>query len=450
MFKGLNREIEQLAKDKGIDKNLIIEAVQSAFLTAAKKKFGAEKDIEAHFNEQEEEIELFEFKNVVEHVEDENNEITFAEAKLHDPECELGDSIGLKMNSEELGRIAAQTAKQVIIQKIRDAETDIIYEEYKDRVGSLITGIVRRFERGNIIIDLGRAEALLPQSQQVPKEIFRPGDRIQGYVMDIRKTPRGTEIIISRAHEGLLIKLFENEVPEIYEGIVSIKSAAREPGVRGKIAVYSKDSDVDPVGACVGMKGSRVQAVVQELRGEKIDIVAYNVDMAQFICNAIAPAEVSRVVLDEANKRLDLVVADDQLSLAIGKKGQNVRLATKLTGWHVDIHSETKMKEMADQDKNRLSSIEGISETMSELLYGQGVTTPEALVENESEKIATATGLDVNKVEALQESAKEWLASEESQSVSQAQSDENLQDQSEIVEQETELEDDQEPVLDQA
>jgi transcription termination/antitermination protein NusA len=420
MFKGLNREIEQIARDKGIKKEVIIEAVQSAFLSAARRKFGLEKEIEAHYNEKDEEIELFEFLTVVEKAADPLKEISFDQARQHDPECQMGDVIGLKMNSEELGRIAAQTAKQVIIQKIRDAETEIIFGEYKDRKGTLIAGIVRRFEKGNLIIDLGRTEAILPMSEQVPREHFRAGDRIQTYVVDIVKTPRGAEIIVSRAHTGLLVKLFENEVPEIYEGIVRIESAAREPGGRAKIAVASKDSDVDPVGACVGMKGSRVQAVVQELRGEKIDIVAWSLDPARYVCNAIAPAEVSRVLLDEKNKAMELIVADDQLSLAIGKKGQNVRLAARLTGWRIDIHSETKIKQMADEGKQRLGKIEGISENLAELLYNQGITSAESLSSNSTEQIAQYTGLSAEKIEELKAAAGRWIEQAKVEAAAQA------------------------------
>ena len=409
MFKGLNREVEQIAKDKGIDKKVIIEAVQSAFLTAAKKKFGDLKEIEAHYNETEEEIELFEFLKVVESSADPVHEISIEQARKHDPDCQLGDMIGLKMNSEELGRIAAQTAKQVIIQKIREAETDIIFEEYKDRKGSLIAGIVRRMERRNLIIDLGRTEAILPYTEQVPREHFRPGDRIQTYVLDIVRGVKGAEIIVSRAHPGLLIKLFENEVPEIYEGIVTIQSAAREPGGRAKIAVSTKDTEVDPVGACVGMKGSRVQAVVQELRGEKIDIVPWSPDPARYACKAIAPAEVSRVILDEEKKSMELIVADDQLSLAIGKKGQNVRLAAKLTGWKIDIHSETKVKQAAEEGKTSLTNIEGLGENLADLLYNQGINNPEALVSHSAEQIAEITGLGIDKVEELRTSAQNWM-----------------------------------------
>ncbi|MCB1197049.1 MAG: transcription termination/antitermination protein NusA [Deltaproteobacteria bacterium] len=417
MFKGLNREMDQIARDKGIDKMVVVEAVQFAFLSAGKKIFGEDKEIEAHYNEEDEEIELFEFLNVVENVADDNLEIAHDEALKHDPECEIGDVIGLKMNAEKLGRIAAQTAKQVIIQKIRDAETEIIFNEYKDRVGQLIAGIVRRMERRNLIVDLGRTEAFLPYSEQVPREHFRPGDRIQCYVKEINRTPRGAQIVISRAHEGLLTKLFENEVPEIYEGVVAIESAAREPGGRSKISVSTKDSSVDPVGACVGMKGSRVQAVVQELRGEKIDIVPFDADPARFVCNAIAPAEVSRVILDEKNHSMELIVADDQLSLAIGKKGQNVRLAAKLTGWKIDIHSETKMKAAAETGKHNLTSIEGLGENLADLLYNQGIVSPESLVEHSAEDIARITGLDEEKIAELQASAKEFIEYAKSQNI---------------------------------
>jgi len=409
MFKGLNREMDQIARDKGLDKMIVVEAVQSAFLMAGKKIYGENKEIEAHYNEEEEEIELFEFLNVVESVSDENLEIEFSQAREHDPECVVGDVIGLKMSPDKLGRIAAQTAKQVIIQKIRDAETDIIFEEYKDRVGQLISGIVRRMERRNLIIDLGRTEALLPYSEQVPREHFRPGDRIQCFVKEINRTPRGAQIIVSRALEGLLVKLFENEVPEIYEGVVSIVSAAREPGGRSKISVSTKDSAVDPVGACVGMKGSRVQAVVQELRGEKIDIVPFHPDPARFVCNAIAPAEVSRVVMDEKNSSMELIVADDQLSLAIGRKGQNVRLAAKLTGWKIDIHSESKVKAAAQSGKHNLTSIEGLGENLADLLYNQGIISPESLVEHEAQDIARITGLDEVKIKELQNGAQELI-----------------------------------------
>ncbi|HEY8368831.1 MAG TPA: transcription termination factor NusA [Thermodesulfobacteriota bacterium] len=343
MLVDLNRVIEQVGKDKGISKEILIEALENALLSAAKKEFGPQREIEARYNEQLGEVELFQFKTVVEKVTNTYTEISLEDAREIDPEAQIGDSLGIKMDSASFGRIAAQTAKQVIIQKVRDAERDIIYNEFQERQGELVNGIVQRFERGNIIVDLGRTEAVLLPRDQVPREAYRQGDRIRAYVMDIKKTPKGPQILLSRTHPGLLIKLFELEVPEISEGIVKIEAAAREPGGRAKIAVSSRDPDVDPVGACVGMKGSRVQAVVQELRGEKIDIVPYSEDPVRFVVNALAPAEVSDVRVDEENKTMEVLVPDDQLSLAIGKRGQNVRLAAKLTGWKLDIKSESRM-----------------------------------------------------------------------------------------------------------
>ena len=340
----LKREIDQIAKDKGIDRKVIVGAVEEAMLQAARRKFGLEKEIEARFNDETGEVELFEFRNVVEQVMDPETQIALTRARVLDPECELGDQIGVKLDTEGFGRILAQTAKQVIIQRVREAERGIVYEEYKDRKGEVVNGIVRRFEKGALIVDLGRAEAVLPAKEQVPRESYRPGDRIRAYVFDVNKEAKGPQILLSRASIELLTKLFEQEVPEIYEGIVTIESAAREPGVRSKIAVASRDSDVDPVGACVGMKGSRVQAVVQELRGERIDIVPWSPDPARYVCSALSPAQVSKVIIDEAAKSMDVIVPDDQLSLAIGRKGQNVRLAVQLTGWRIDIKSESKMR----------------------------------------------------------------------------------------------------------
>jgi N utilization substance protein A len=343
MLLDLNRVIEQVGKDKGIGKDILIEALENALLSAAKREFGPQREIEARYNEQLGEVELFQFKTVVEQVQNSYTEISLEDAREIDPEAQIGDSLGIKMDSASFGRIAAQTAKQVIIQKVRDAERDIIYNEFQERQGELVNGIVQRFERGNIIVDLGRTEAVLLPRDQVPREAYRQGDRIRAYVMDIKKTPKGPQILLSRTHPGLLIKLFELEVPEISEGIVKIEAAAREPGGRAKIAVSSRDPDVDPVGACVGMKGSRVQAVVQELRGEKIDIVPYSEDSVRFVVNALAPAEVSDVRVDEENRTMEILVADDQLSLAIGKRGQNVRLAAKISGWRLDIKSESRM-----------------------------------------------------------------------------------------------------------
>ncbi len=347
----LKRVIDQVRKDKGIKEEFIIEALEAAILTASRKKFGANKDIEAKYNPEVGEVEIFQFFTTVEDVNDPDNEISLEKARELDPEAELGDSLGVKLPSNEFGRIAAQTAKQVIIQKVRAAERDMIYDEYKDREGELINGFVRRFERRNIIVDIGKTEAILPEREQIPRESFRAGDRIKAYVTEVRADTKGPQIILSRVHPDFMVKLFTLEVPELYEGIVTVKGAVREAGSRAKIAVASNDSQVDPVGACVGMRGSRVQSVVQELRGEKIDLVAWDEDIANYICNALSPAEIVRVVLDENAKSVEVVVPDDQLSLAIGKKGQNVRLASMLVGWNIDITTESKTGNLSLDEK---------------------------------------------------------------------------------------------------
>ena len=341
----LKHTIDQIVKEKTIDRQIIVEALEQAVLTAANKKYRNTRELEAHFNEELGEVELFEFVTVVDEVEDSYREITLGEAREEDPEVEIGDSIGMKLPSSEFSRIAAQTAKQVIIQKVREAERETIFNEFKDRVGELINGLVRRYEKGDMIVDLGRAEAMLPHKELAPREVYRQGDRVKALITDIRMTTKGPQILLSRTHPGMLVKLFEAEVPEIAEGIVEIMGVVREPGSRAKIAVYSHDSDVDPVGACVGMRGSRVQNVVSELRGEKIDIIPWSEDIARFACNALSPASVSKVIVDEDNRSMEIIVADDQLSLAIGKRGQNVRLAARLTGWKIDMKSETRMAE---------------------------------------------------------------------------------------------------------
>jgi N utilization substance protein A len=390
----LKREIDQIAKDKGIDRGEIIGALEEAMKQAARKRHGQEKEIEARFNDDLGEVELFEFKEVVENVEDPANQIALDPARQLDPEAEVGDEIGMKMDTSGFGRILAQTAKQVIIQRIRDAERENVHEEYKDRKGEIVNGIVRRFEKGAIIVDLGRAEAVLPPKEQVPRESYRPGDRLRAYVTEVNKATKGPQIVLSRASIDFLTKLFEQEVPEMYEGIVTIESAAREPGGRSKIAVASRDSDVDPVGACVGMKGSRVQAVVQELRGERIDIVPWSPDTARYVCSALSPAQVSKVIIDEAAKSMDVIVPDDQLSLAIGRRGQNVRLAVQLTGWRIDIKSESKMREIAQWLSEAVSVVEGCGDPEAELLLQQGITSLEDLAECQSDLLTSLPGID--------------------------------------------------------
>jgi len=345
MEQNLNHIIDQVVKDKGIDRAVLVEALESAVLSAANKKYRNTRDLEAHYSDEIGEVEIFEFVTVVDEVVDSYKEIDVEEATEIDPEAEIGDSLGMKMDASGFSRIAAQTAKQVIIQKVREAEREGVFNEFKGRTGELVNGIVRRYERGDLIVDLGRAEALLPHREQVPRENYRQGDRVRAYISEVKMSTKGPQIILSRTAPGVVAALFQTEVPEIAEGIVEIKSVAREPGSRAKIAVLSNDPDVDPVGACVGMRGSRVQNVVSELRGEKIDIIPWTPDTARFACAALSPAEVTRVYVDNEEKALEIIVPDDQLSLAIGKKGQNVRLAAKLIGWKIDIKSETRAAE---------------------------------------------------------------------------------------------------------
>lgn len=409
MISELARELDAVAREKGIPRDALLEVLEQAMVAAARKKYGLARDFEAQWNEEMGEVELFEFKTVADTVEDPDLEIDLDSARRLDPECEVGDSLGIKMPVADLGRIAAQTAKQVIIQKIRDAEREMTFAEFKDRKGEIITGIVRRFEKGNIIVDLGRAEAVLPKREQVPTETYRQGDRIQAYVVDITRATKTPQVVLSRSHPGLLMKLFELEVPEVAEGIVRIEACAREPGFRAKIAVSSVDPDVDPVGACVGMKGSRVQAVVGELRGEAIDIVPYHPDAARFIVHAIAPAQVSRVYIDEHAHAMELVVPDDQLSKAIGRKGQNVRLAAQLTGWRIDIYSEAKHHEMNEQARDELARIDMLDEESVELLIRHGFRRVSEVADAEPYELVQVLGIDDESAEALVSAAEKTL-----------------------------------------
>ncbi|HBF12978.1 MAG TPA: transcription termination/antitermination protein NusA [Deltaproteobacteria bacterium] len=421
MMLDLNRVLEQIEKDKSIPRQSLIEAIESAMMSAARKKLGFLGDLEAHFNPEAGEVELFQFKTVVETVTDSNREIIYKEAKKLDPDCSMGDSIGTKISADVLGRIAAQTAKQVIIQKLRDAEKDIVVNEYKDRMNTVLSGVVRRFEKGNLIVDLGKAEAVVPYKEQIPGEAYKPGDRIQAYFVHLDDyAHNGALVVLSRRHPQFLKALFEMEVPEISEGIVEIKSCAREPGVRAKIAVYSKDDDVDPVGACVGMKGSRVQSVVQELRGEKIDIVLWDEDSAKFVCNAIAPAEVSKVIIKENEKSMEIIVPDDQLSLAIGRKGQNVRLAANLTGWNIDIFSESKIDEMAKQAKARLSEFLDIDESIATILYSHAYRSVEEIAGVSEEEFISIPGMDQDALKRIYAKAGEVLKEAKSEKKSDA------------------------------
>jgi N utilization substance protein A len=437
----LNLVLEQVAKDKGIDKSVLVATLEDAMQTAAKKHFGQDRNLEAKYDTDKGVVELFQAVTVVEAITDPIqavNQLTLDEARKKGMEVEPGDELvfqifyrdedaaeakaqddqygdilKLRTFRHGFGRIAAQTAKQVILQRTRDAERENVFNEYKDRRNEIVTGIARRFERGNIIVDLGRAEAVLPVREQVPRETYRAGDRVQAYVLDVLRESKGPQIILSRASVNLLTKLFEMEVPEIAEGIVVIEAAAREPGGRAKIAVSSRDPDVDPVGACVGMKGSRVQAVVQELRGEKIDIVPWDEDPARFVCAALAPAEVARVIIDEANHAMELIVPDDQLSLAIGRRGQNVRLAAQLTGWKLDINSETRVREMREFATRSLGSLPGVSEMLVETLYAHGFRQARDVAEASPEVLAQIPGLDPARIPAMQEQAKKQMVDDE-------------------------------------
>ena len=415
----LNTVLEQVCAEKNISREVLIETVEQAVATAAKKVF-EDREIEASFDTETGNVNLFQVLYVVELVQSKHREISLEQAHRAGLEAEVGDELlfqifyldadkkraeqqakdyaeidALQFGQHGFGRIAAQTAKQVIIQRVREAERENMFDAYKDKKGELMTGIVRRFERGSIVVEVdnGKAEAILPAREQVPRESLRPGDRIVAYVKDVDKSARGPQIILSRTHRGLVEKLFEHEVPEIFEGIVRIEACAREPGARSKIAVSSRDRDVDPVGACVGIRGSRVQAVVQELRGEKIDIVPYNDDPARFVCNAIQPATVSRVLIDAERHTMELVVPDDKLSLAIGKKGQNVRLASRLTGWRIDIYSESKLRQMERRSLAEMAAIPGVGDAVASALFQMGWRNLRDLAIADADELAQVPGI---------------------------------------------------------
>jgi N utilization substance protein A len=407
----LNRVIEQVSKEKGIDRALIVEALENAMVSAARKTFGPDRRIEGAFNAELGEVELFEIKTVVEHIEDPQTQLTLEEARSkYDPEAEVGDDLLTKLPSEKFGRIAAQAAKQNIVQRVRDAERDLIYNEFKDRKGELFSGIVQRFERKNMIVNLGRTDAILPEKEQIPRERYRQGDRIRAYIVDVEMSGKGPQIILSRTHPALLIKLFEQEVPEIYEGIVEVKGAAREPGGRAKIAVISNDPDVDPVGACVGMRGTRVQAVVQELRGEKIDIVHWTPDPAEYVCRALQPARVTKILMDEEAGSMEVIVPDDQLSLAIGRKGHNVRLASKLTGWQLDVRGESEAEEEARRARASLTAVPEIGDVTAELLYQNGFKSAEEVAQADVQSVAGIDGIEAERAPIIVESARQLVA----------------------------------------
>ena len=423
MISELKRVMDQVGRQKGVEQDVLIKALEEAVRAAARKKFGQDYDLEVSFNDEMGEIEVFEFKEVVAEITNEHLQVSLEEARKLDPDAEEGDSLGIRMDTDTFGRIAAQSAKQVIMQRLREAERDIVYDDYKGRRGEIIHGIVQRFDKGAIIVNLGRTEAELPVKGQIPKENYRQGDRIRSYVLDVKQFSRGPQIILSRTHPNFLSALFENEVPEISEGIVKIIQVAREPGSRAKIAVTSRDSDVDPVGACVGMKGSRVQAVVQELRGERIDIVPWDPDPAKFICNALSPAEVVRVIVDEANQAMEVVVPDDQLSLAIGKKGQNVRLASKISGWNLDVTSESSYNNALKQAYNSLLNLEGVGENLASNLYQQGFRSAEDVGRSPVPDLVQVEGINEEKAEELIASSREYIERAEEEKAAEGEAE---------------------------
>ncbi len=401
----LRKAIEQISKDRGIDKDLLIDTLERAVRSSVTKKFGDEVDIEVSYNDEKGEFEVYQFKTVVEKVVDPVNEISLEEAQLQDPTFQVDDEIGIQVKVEDLGRIAAQSAKQVIIQRMREAEQEIIYEEYKDRKREIISGIIQRRDRSGWIINLGRTEALLPKEEQIPKERFRRGDRVQALLIDVRKEGRGPQIIVSRSHPDYLTVLFNREVPEVADGFVQIMGVARDPGSRAKVAVLSTDRDVDPVGACVGVRGSRIQNIVQELRGERIDIIVWNPEITTYAVNALSPARISRITVDEEDRGLEVVVPDDQLTLAIGRKGQNVKLAAKLLGWKIDIFTESRYGSMY-KDRQGLEQLASVAEVSLDAFLAAGFEGSSAVAQAEDEQLLTVAGMTSEKIADLRSAIK--------------------------------------------
>src|ERR1700730_13639090 len=389
---------DAVAREKAIDRKIVLGAMEDAIAKAARSRYGSETDVHAEIDPKSGELHLSRPRLVVEAVENPASQITLDDARRHHPAAQIGDTIADPLPPLEYGRIAAQSAKQVIVQKVREAERDRQYEEYKDRIGDIVNAVVKRVEFGNVIIDLGRGEATIRRDEMIPREVFRPGDRARAYVYDVRREQRGPQIFLSRTHPQFMAKPFRQEVPEIYYNVIEVKSVARDPGSRAKIAVISRDTSIDPVGACVGMRGSRVQAVVNELQGEKVDIIPWSPDAATFIVNALQPAEVVKVVLDEDSTRIEVVVPDDQLSLAIGRRGQNVRLASQLTGWDIDIlteaeESERRQKEFAERTNIFMNAL-NVDEVVGQLLASEGFRSVEGLAFVEPSEVAAIEGFD--------------------------------------------------------
>jgi transcription termination/antitermination protein NusA len=405
---------DAVAREKSIDRQIVLASMEDAMQKAARSRYGQETEVRAEINPKTGEVRFSRLLLVVDLVDNDATQIALSEARKRNPAAQVGDWIAETLPPFDFGRIAAQSAKQVIVQKVRDAERDRQYQEFKDRIGEIVNGVVKRVEYGNVIIDLGRGEATIRRDEMIPREQFRPGDRVRAYVYDVRREQRGPQIFLSRTHPQFMAKLFRQEVPEIYDGVIEVRAVARDPGSRAKIAVISRDSSIDPVGACVGMRGSRVQAVVNELQGEKIDIIPWSPDAATFIVNALQPAEVVKVVLDEDSERIEVVVPDDQLSLAIGRRGQNVRLASQLTGWDIDImteaeESERRQKEFVERTNAFMGALD-VDEVVGQLLASEGFRSVEELAFVEPAELAGIEGFDQDTAAAIQERARDYLA----------------------------------------
>ncbi len=410
---------DAVAREKQIDRSIVIEAMEDAIAKAARSRYGAETDVHAQIDPKSGELRLSRHLHVVEAIENDAREITLVDARRRNPAAQVGDAIAETLPPFDFGRIAAQSAKQVIVQKVRDAERERQYDEYKDRIGEIVNGVVKRVEYGNVIVDLGKSEAVVRRDELIPREMFRPGDRIRCYLYDVRREQRGPQIFLSRTHPQFMAKLFAQEVPEIYDGIIQVRAVARDPGSRAKIAVISRDSAIDPVGACVGMRGSRVQAVVGELQGEKIDIIPWSEDVATFIVNALQPAEVAKVVLDEEAERIEVVVPDEQLSLAIGRRGQNVRLASQLTGWDIDIlteqeESERRQKEFQSRTQIFMDAL-NVDEVVGQLLASEGFRSVEEVAYVDDSDLTSIDGFDDDTAAEIKRRAQDYLAAVEAE-----------------------------------
>ena len=405
---------DAVAREKSIDRQIVLESMEDAMQKAARSRYGQETEVRAEINSKTGEVRFSRLLLVVDEVENDAIHITLDQARRKNPAAQVGDWISETLPPFDFGRIAAQSAKQVIVQKVREAERDRQYDDYRDRIGEIVNGVVKRVEYGNVVIDLGRSEAVVRRDELIPRETFKPGDRIRAYIYDVRREQRGPQIFLSRTHPQFMAKLFMQEVPEIYDGIIEVKAVARDPGSRAKIAVISRDSSIDPVGACVGMRGSRVQAVVNELQGEKVDIIPWSADAATFIVNGLQPAEVVKVVLDEDSARIEVVVPDDQLSLAIGRRGQNVRLASQLTGWDIDImteeeESERRQKEFAERTNIFMQALD-VDEVVGQLLASEGFRTVEELAYVDLSELSSIEGFDDDTAQEIQTRARDNLA----------------------------------------